>query len=319
MLSYSIVTAKPDEPAHTKQIKERRNGYERPYGYDKRLAGRQDHQIYDPACGNGDFAAIVQCGGSGGSGTVFRQGSNAPVIGLLVNLFVGISLGSNVIIARSIGQRDDEKISKAVHTSVVVALFGGLFLTALGEFLAPEIVKLLEVPADVYPLAVKYLRIYLAGMPVIMLYNFEAAIFRSCGNTRTPLIALVVSGLLNVALNLFLVIGLGMNVDGVATATVIANLVSSVLLFTALRKTKLAVRIVPGKLKVHGDVLGRILKIGIPAGVRLTWIFTVFRQILSFATIMQVYSLSMGITAFVMVLVTLVVKPSRRYGVKSAA
>lgn len=101
-----------------------------------------------------------------------------------------------------------------------------------------------------------------------MLYNFEAAIFRSCGNTRTPLIALVVSGLLNVALNLFFVIGLGMDVDGVATATVIANLVSSALLFTALRKTKLAVRIVPGKLKVHGDVLGQILKIGIPAGVQ---------------------------------------------------
>lgn len=212
-----------------------------------------------------DLAVVGQFSGKEAMAAV---GSNAPVIGLLVNLFVGISLGSNVIIARSIGQRDDEKISKAVHMSVVVALFGGLFLTALGEFLAPEIVKLLEVPADVYPLAVKYLRIYLAGMPVIMLYNFEAAIFRSCGNTRTPLIALVVSGLLNVALNLFFVIGLGMDVDGVATATVIANLVSSVLLFTALRKTKLAVRIVPAKLKVHGDVLGQILKIGIPAGVQ---------------------------------------------------
>lgn len=147
-----------------------------------------------------DLAVVGQFSGKEAMAAV---GSNAPVIGLLVNLFVGISLGSNVIIARSIGQRDDEKISKAVHTSVVVALFGGLFLTALGEFLAPEIVKLLEVPADVYPLAVKYLRIYLAGMPVIMLYNFEAAIFRSCGNTRTPLIALVVSGLLNMALNLF--------------------------------------------------------------------------------------------------------------------
>lgn len=138
----------------------------------------------------------------------------------------------------------------------------------LGEFLAPGIVKLLDVPEDVYPLAVKYLQIYLVGMPVILLYNFEAAIFRSCGNTQMPLIALLISGILNVILNLFFVLGLGMDVDGVATATVLSNLVSSVLLFIALMKTDLAIRIVPRKLRVYGDVLGQILKIGIPAGVQ---------------------------------------------------
>lgn len=212
-----------------------------------------------------DLAVVGQFSGKAAMAAV---GSNAPVIGLLVNLFVGISLGSNVIIARSIGQRDEVKISKAVHTSVVVALLGGLFLAVLGEFLAPGIVRLLDVPEDVYPLAIKYLRIYLAGMPVILLYNFEAAIFRSCGNTRTPLIALVVSGLLNVVLNLFFVLGLGMDVDGVATATVLSNLVSSMLLFAALMKTSLAIQITPRKLRVHGDVLKQILKIGIPAGVQ---------------------------------------------------
>ena len=157
-----------------------------------------------------DLAVVGQFSGKEAMAAV---GSNAPVIGLLVNLFVGISLGSNVIIARSIGQKDDAKISKAVHTSVIVALLGGLFLTLLGEFLVPSIVRLLDVPEDVYPLAIKYLRIYLAGMPVILLYNFESAIFRSCGNTRTPLTALVISGLLNVLLNLFFVLGLGMDVD----------------------------------------------------------------------------------------------------------
>lgn len=121
---------------------------------------------------------------------------------------------------------------------MIVALLGGLLLTVLGEFLAPEVVRMLDVPVDVYPLAVKYLRIYLAGMPVILLYNFEAAIFRSCGNTQTPLVALVVSGILNVALNLFFVRGLGMDVDGVATATVLSNLVSSAILFVALMKTE---------------------------------------------------------------------------------
>lgn len=212
-----------------------------------------------------DLAVVGQFSGKAAMAAV---GSNASIIGLLINLFVGISLGSNVIIARSIGQKDDAKLSRAVHTSVIVALLGGLLLTILGEFLAPGIVNLLDVPEDVYPLSIKYLRIYLVGMPVILLYNFESAIFRSCGNTRTPLIALVISGLLNVVLNLFFVLGLGMDVDGVATATVLSNLVSSMLLFAALVNTNLAIRLDPRKLRVHRDVLGQILKIGIPAGVQ---------------------------------------------------
>lgn len=212
-----------------------------------------------------DLAVVGQFSGKEAMAAV---GSNAPVIGLLVNLFVGISLWSNVIIAKSIGQRDNENISKAVHTSVIVALLGGLFITVLGEFLAPEVIKLLDVPDDVYPLAVKYLQIYLAGMPVILLYNFESAIFRSCGNTQTPLVALVISGVLNVGLNLFFVRGLCMDVDGVATATVISNLISSAILFVALMKTELAIRIELRKLRINQDVLGQILRIGIPAGIQ---------------------------------------------------
>ena len=138
-------------------------------------------------------ADLAVVGHFSGKEAMAAVGSNAPVIGLLVNLFVGISLGSNVIIARSIGQGDNENISKAVHTSVIVALLGGLFITVIGELLSPGIVQMLDVPGDVYPLAVKYLRIYLAGMPVILLYNFEAAIFRSCGNVQAPLTALVKS------------------------------------------------------------------------------------------------------------------------------
>lgn len=212
-----------------------------------------------------DLAVVGQFSGKEAMAAV---GGNAPVIGLLVNLFVGISLGSNVIIARSIGQKDNETITKTVHTSVVMALLGGALLTILGEFFAPGVVDMLDVPGEVYPMAVKYLRIYLAGMPVIMLYNFEAAIFRSCGDTRTPLAALVISGVLNVILNLFFVLGLGMDVDGVATATVLSNLVSSAILFVALVKTKQAIRVEPKKLRVHGDVLGEMLKIGVPAGVQ---------------------------------------------------
>ncbi|MDE7258644.1 MAG: MATE family efflux transporter, partial [Lachnospiraceae bacterium] len=110
-------------------------------------------------------ADLAVVGNFSGKEAMAAVGGNAPVIGLLVNLFVGISLGSNVIIAKSIGQGDNENISKAVHTSVLVALLGGWFLAVVGEFLAPEVVKMLDVPGEVYPLAVKYLRIYLAGMP----------------------------------------------------------------------------------------------------------------------------------------------------------
>lgn len=212
-----------------------------------------------------DLAVVGQFAGKEAMAAV---GSNSPVIGLLVNLFVGISLGSNVIIAKSIGQKDSVRISKAVHTSVVLALLGGVFLTGLGELLVPGVISLLDVPEEVYPLAVKYLRIYLTGMPVILLYNFESAIFRSCGNTRTPLMALVISGILNVILNLIFVLEFRMDVDGVAAATVLSNLVSSMILFAALVKTELAIRLDPQKLRIHGDVLGQILMIGIPAGVQ---------------------------------------------------
>lgn len=213
-------------------------------------------------------ADIAVVGRYSGKEAMAAVGSNSPVVGLLVNLFVGIALGSNVIIARSIGQGDKEKISKAVHTSIIIALLGGLFLTVLGIWLADDIIKFLEVPADVSEMAAKYLKIYLLGMPVILLYNFESAIIRSCGNTRIPLIALIISGIINVILNLFFVRELGMNVDGVATATVIANLVSSVILFIALLKTDMVVKINIKKLKINRRVLADILKIGVPSGIQ---------------------------------------------------
>ncbi len=213
-------------------------------------------------------ADVAVVGRFAGKEAMAAVGSNAPVIGLLVNLFVGISLGSNVIIAKSIGRGDNEQISKAVHTSIVIAFFGGLFLTLLGEAFAPGVVKMLDVPSEVFPLAVKYLRIYLLGMPVILLYNFQSAIFRSCGNTRTPLIALLISGVLNVILNLCFVLGLGMDVNGVATATVLANLVSSIILFVSLYRSNLVIKVNLKKMRIHIDVLGQILKIGIPAGVQ---------------------------------------------------
>lgn len=199
---------------------------------------------------------------------VAAVGANGPVIGLLLNIFIGIALGANVVIANAIGRGDKETVSRAVHTSIVAAVLGGIIVGLLGQLLAKPVLSMLQVPEDVFPLALKYMRIYLLGLPVIFLYNFEAAIFRSAGDTKTPLIALALSGVLNVILNLFFVIVLNKTVDGVAIATVLANVVSSVVLLCRLLRSKLFIHVEFKDLRIDWKILWRILKIGVPAGIQ---------------------------------------------------
>lgn len=199
---------------------------------------------------------------------VAAVGANGPVIGLVLNLFIGIALGANVVIANAIGRGDRETVSRAVHTSVVASVLGGFIVMLIGQLLARPVLMMLNVPDDVFPLAMTYMRIYLLGLPVIFLYNFESAIFRSAGDTKTPLIALAVSGILNVILNIFFVTVLDMTVDGVAIATVLSNLVSSVILGRKLLKSKLSVHIELNELRIDWKILWRILKIGLPAGIQ---------------------------------------------------
>ena len=215
-----------------------------------------------------DVAVVGNFTGEGSTAAVAAVGANSPIIGLIVNLFVGIALGANVVIAHAVGQGEKETVQKAVHTSVLVALLGGLMVALLGELAAAPLLRMLNVPDDVLPLALLYLRIYLAGMPVILLYNFEAAIFRSVGETKIPLIALAASGVLNVVLNIFFVVVLKMTVNGVAIATVISNAVSSLLLYLRLRKTALDIHLEPWQLRIDASALGSILRIGLPAGIQ---------------------------------------------------
>lgn len=154
------------------------------------------------------------------------------------------------------------------HTSVLATLAGGLFVTLLGELFIKNILSMLNVPADVLPYALMYIRIYLLGMPVIFLYNFEAAIFRSTGDTRIPLQALAFSGVLNVILNLFFVICLKMTVNGVAITTVISNICSSAILFVKLMQTDKWIRLDIKKLRIDKRCLLKILGIGFPAGIQ---------------------------------------------------
>ena len=172
-------------------------------------------------------------------------GANSPVIGVILNLFIGISLGTNVVIANAIGRKDKKDVEQAVHSSVLAAFIGGLLIALLGEMFIPNLLGFLNVPADVFPYALLYIRIYLLGLPVIFLYNFEAAIFRSIGDTSTPLFALALSGVVNVILNLIFVIVFKINVNGVAIAiaTVIANILSSMILFIKLMHSENWIRL----------------------------------------------------------------------------
>ena len=195
-------------------------------------------------------------------------GSNAPVISLLVNFFVGISVGANVLIARSIGAKNEAKARSAVGTAMALALAAGLFVAVAGNLIAAPIIDLLGVPPEVRSYSITYLRIYFSGVPFIMLYNFEAAIFRSNGNTKTPLISLFIGGVFNVAANLFFVLVLKMDVDGVAIATVMANAISSMMLLYFLHHEESVIHVELNKIKINRNDLSVILRIGVPAGLQ---------------------------------------------------
>ena len=195
-------------------------------------------------------------------------GSNSSLIALMINLFIGISLGSNVIISRYIGQKAEEHVKGAIHTAIVVALCSGIFVLVLGQFIARPVLTLMGTPKDVLDLAVLYLRIYFLGMPFIMLYDFSSSILRSIGDSRRPLYALIAAGIINTGLNLILVIVFHLGVSGVAIATVVSNIVSSGILFYILLHEQEPIRVKLSGLSIDWGELKKILIIGVPAGLQ---------------------------------------------------
>ena len=215
-----------------------------------------------------DLAIVGNFTGADSTVAVAAVGANSPVIGLILNFFIGIALGANIVIAHAVGRGDEKTIRKAVNTSVLMALAGGIAIAVAGEFCIEALLRLLNIPEDVFPYALLYIKIYLLGMPAILLYNFEAAIFRSIGDTKTPLLVLAVSGLLNVALNLFFVIVLDMTVEGVAIATAVSNIVSAAILFVLLIKTDRSIHIDIRDIHFDKECFTKIIKIGLPAGLQ---------------------------------------------------
>ena len=213
-------------------------------------------------------ADIIVVGRFAGSSALAAVGSTSSLINLLINVFVGLSVGVNVLVAKYYGGQREKDMSETLHTAVLTSLLSGLFLVILGGIAARPLLHLMGTPDDVLDQAVLYIRIYFLGMPVLMVYNFGAAILRAIGDTRRPLYFLFMAGVVNVALNLFFVIGLGMGVDGVGWATVISEHVSALLVLKSLMEAPGALKLNLKELRIHPKKLKRIVKIGLPAGMQ---------------------------------------------------
>ena len=179
-------------------------------------------------------ADMVVVGRFAGSTALAAVGANASLINLLTNLFIGFSVGANVLVARFYGAKKEGEISETVHTAVVLSVVCGLGLMVFGMLVAPQILVVMGTPGDVLGQAVLYIRIYFAGMPVILLYNFGSSILRAVGDTQRPLYYLFGAGIINIVLNLIFVIGFHLGVAGVALATVISQVVSAGLILRCL-------------------------------------------------------------------------------------
>ena len=203
----------------------------------------------------------------GGTLGMAAVGSTTPIATLLIMLFVGLSLGANVTIAHAVGAGDHERANRCAHTAVVLALLG-VVATILMEIASRPVLQCLRVPPEIFNDALIYLRVYLLGIPAILLFNFEAAVFRSVGVTRMPLVALAISAALNVVLDGIFVAFLGWGAAGVALATVLCYIVSSGFLFTRLLKADEAIRIDPRRLRIDRESVTKIVRIGLPAGIQ---------------------------------------------------
>ena len=213
-------------------------------------------------------ADMVVVGLSGVDGAIGSIGTTAAMVSCMLNLFMGFAVGSSVMVARSIGERNQQKTQEAVHTSLIVGLVSGLVAMTLGLIAGRRVLILLGDQGHILELAHLYARIYFAGLPFIAMTNFLIAIFRAKGDTRTPLVILTLTGLLNVGLNLLFVLAFRMSVDGVALATTISNIASMIVLSAVLHRDKGWCRLEFRKLKVEKHALQGIVYNGLPAAIQ---------------------------------------------------
>ena len=213
---------------------------------------------------------IIVVGRFSGSQALAAVGSTSALINMMLNLFIGISLGANVLAARFYAADRKKEMSETVHTSIMLALISGILMVFVGLICARWSLELMDTPDDVIDQATLYMRIYFVGMPFFMLYNYGAAILRAVGDTKRPLMYLIVSGVLNAILNVFLVVCFHLDVAGVGIATVVSQMVSCILVLRCLYKSEGSYQLRFSKLKIKTRYLGQIFAVGVPAGIQST-------------------------------------------------
>lgn len=211
---------------------------------------------------------LVVVGRFSGSQALAAVGSTTALINMFINLFIGISLGANVMTARFYASGKDKEVSETVHTAVTFAVISGIVMIFVGGFLAKPALALMDTPDDIIDLSALYMRIYFIGMPFFMIYNYGAAVLRAVGDTKRPLIFLIISGAINAWLNLFMVIVLDLSVAGVAIATVISQMVSCVLVLRCLYHTDSSYQFRFSKMQIKWCYLKQIFAVGVPAGIQ---------------------------------------------------
>lgn len=215
-------------------------------------------------------ADVIVVGQFAGDNSLAAVGSTTSLVNLFTNLFIGLSIGVNVLVARYFGAKRERELSDTVHTAIAISLLSGVILAILGIVFSPMILKLMSTPKNVLPLATVYLRVYFVGMPALMLYNFGAAILRAIGDTKRPLYFLIIAGVINVVFNLLFVIVFKLDVFGVALATTISQVVSAYFVLRCLMKETGGIHVDIKKLSIKKSIILNILQIGLPAGLQST-------------------------------------------------
>ena len=213
---------------------------------------------------------LVVVGHFSGQEALAAVGSTTALIAVFTNLFIGISLGANVLAARFYAAGRDKEMSETVHTSIMLALISGVAMAIVGVIFAKGALQLMDTPDDVIDLSTLYMRIYFMGMPFFMLYNYGAAILRAVGDTKRPLLFLIISGVSNAILNMILVIVFNLGVAGVAIGTVMSQFISCVLVLRCLCKTESSYQLHFDKLAIKGVYVKQIFQVGVPAGIQST-------------------------------------------------
>lgn len=215
-------------------------------------------------------ADVIVLGRFAGDNSMGAVGSTTALINLFTNLFIGLSIGVNIVASRAHGAKSKSDMKDAVHTSMLLSVICGAILSVIGVFLAPEMLGLMNATENQFPLAVRYLRIYFLGMPAMLVYNFGSSVLRAVGDTKRPLYFLVIAGVVNIGLNLLFVIAAKMDVAGVALATIISECISAALTVVCLIREKGTIHLNLRELKIKRHVLGSIIRVGVPAGLQGT-------------------------------------------------